>query len=127
MIDAKLLQSFMSDIERMKTMSNSSANGQASGLGANSALSDPFAEILARTLGTSEAGQSQENLPLSEIIAGFQLVESEIFNTWVNPENNKSNSSNSNAAKALTTADIDSLFPDLANLNNVVGPYTDSK
>jgi hypothetical protein len=126
MIDAKLLQSFMSDIERMKTMANSSVNGQASGLGANSALSDPFAEILARTLGTSESSQSQENLPLSEIIAGFQLVESEIFNTWVNPGNNKSGS-NSNAAKALTTADIDSLFPDLANLNNVVGPYTDSK
>jgi hypothetical protein len=120
MIDAKLLQSFMSDIERMKSMSSSSANGQASSLEANSALSDPFAEILARTLGTSEVGQSQENVPLSEIIAGFQSVEAEIFNTWVNPENNKS-SSNSNAAKALTTADIDSLFPDLANLNNVVG------
>jgi hypothetical protein len=119
-IDAKLLQSFMSDIERMKSLSNSSANGQASGLGANSALSDPFAEILARTLGGSEAGQSQENLPLSEIIAGFQLVESEIFNTWVNPGNAK-NASKGTAATALTTADIDSLFPDLANLNNTLG------
>jgi hypothetical protein len=111
----------MSDIERMKSLSNSSANGQASGLGANSALSDPFAEILARTLGASESGQPQENLPLSEIIAGFQLIESEIFNTWVNP-GNSNNASNSNAAKALTTADLDSLFPELANLNNVLGP-----
>jgi len=115
MIDDKLLQSFMADIEWLRSYSSSSANASASNLGAKSADYDPFAEVLARAMGAIEANQSQGNMPLSDILnSGFQLVEADMFNTWLNPGNNTS--------KSVTKQDIDNLFPELANLNSTLGP-----
>jgi len=115
MIDDKLLQSFMADIEWLRTYSSSSAKASASPFGANSAVYDPFAEVLAKAMGAIEADLSQGNMPLSDILnSGFQLVEAEMFNTWINPGNNTS--------KSVTAQDIDNLFPELANLNSMLGP-----
>jgi len=111
MIEAKLLQSFMSDIEWLRKLSNSSATGSTSSSGAKSAPYDPFTEILAKTIGLLEENQLQDNAPLGTINPGFQLG-MEMLNTWLNPGSNRSSS--------VTKDDIDKLFPDLANLNSML-------
>jgi hypothetical protein len=114
MIDAKLLQSFMSDIEWLRTMSNSPASkSSAASQKANSAEFDPFEEILAKAIGILESSQSQGNAPLSEANSALQLVGADMFNTWLNP--------GSNGGGYVTTEDIDKLFPDLAALNSMLG------
>lgn len=102
MIDAKLLQSFMLDIEMLRALSSSSAKDSAPSLMADSDLYNPFSEILARTLALIEAEHSDETLPLPNL-----------FDTWFNQGNSGS--------RAVTTADIDKLFPELANLNALLG------
>ncbi|MDR0499251.1 MAG: hypothetical protein LBH03_05920 [Holophagales bacterium] len=113
MIDAKLLQSFMSDIEWMRAVSSKSTNSSTPSLMADSAQCDPFAEILAKTIGVLEENQSQENMPLTGINTELQLIEANMLNTWLNSGNNKSNS--------VTKDDIEKLFPDLANLDSMLG------
>jgi len=118
MIDDKLLQSFMSDIEFLRTYSSSSAKSPASSVGAKSAEYDPFAELLAKAMGALEADQSQGNANQSSIFnSGLQLIEADKFNTWLNPGNNARN----NIGKSVTTDDIDRLFPELANLSSLLG------
>jgi len=137
MIDAKLLQSFMSDIEMLRSLSSSHANSSASSAGAKSAPYDPFTEILAKTLKALEAEQSKGEFSGSEAVnpglqvgdllsvwrnagidpsginPGLQNIGANMFNTWFNQGNNKSGS--------LTSDDIDKLFPELANLNSMFG------
>ena len=111
MIDAKLLQSFMSDIEMLRSMSNSPAAKKA-----NSAENSPFEELLARAMGIIDPAQSQANQPLSDANAALQLLRANMIDTWLNPEGN-----GGNKAGYVTTEDIDALFPELAALNSIVG------
>jgi len=137
MIDAKLLQSFMSDIEMLRSLSSSSANSSASSAGAKSAPYDPFTEILAKTLKALEAEQLQGDISGSEAInpglkvgdllsvwrnaginpsginSGLQNIGANVFNTWFNQGNNRSGS--------VTSDDINKLFPELSNLNSMLG------
>jgi hypothetical protein len=114
MIDAKLLQSFMSDIEWMRATSNSSANASSSSKGAKSALFDPFEDILAKAMRVLQSEQSQEDMSLDGILSpGNQLNNMDLLNSWFSQGSSKNGS--------LTQSDIDSLFPDLANLNAMLG------
>jgi hypothetical protein len=110
MIEALVLQSFMSDIEMMRTFKSAPKNGSASLMGANAAPYDPFEEILARAISVLEKNQPLGNLPL----AGSQANGIDLFNSWLNPANRGSNS--------VTQADLDSLFPELASLSSRLGP-----
>jgi len=102
MIDSTLLQSFMSDIEMLRALSSSSNKGSGSSLMKDSVLCDPFSEILARAMNVIETDQSRENIPLPNL-----------FDTWFNQ--------GSYGSRALTSADIDKMFPELANLNSLLG------
>ncbi|MCL1894287.1 MAG: hypothetical protein FWG02_08660 [Holophagaceae bacterium] len=95
MIDDKLLQSFISDIEWMKVTSLSPR--------ANSAAQDPFAEVMAKAVKILEEDQSQGKLPLS----------ADLLNTWLNPGSSRGSS--------VTMDDLDRLFPELANLSSLLG------
>jgi hypothetical protein len=112
MIEAKLLQSFMSDIEWLRELSKASAKASMSPSEAKSAPYDPFAEILAKAAKILEENQVQENAPLGAISPQL-LLAGDVFNTWLNSGHNRSAS--------LTAEDIDKLFPDLANLNSLLG------
>jgi len=114
MIDAMLLQSFMSDIEMLRSMSNSPASKKA-----NSAEYDPFEEILARAMGILNPNQSQTNPLPSDPNAALQLIRTNMIDTWLNPEANGGNGGN--RPSYLTTEDIDALFPELAALNSIIG------
>ncbi|MDR2561170.1 MAG: hypothetical protein LBC63_05320 [Holophagales bacterium] len=114
MIDAMLLQSFMSDIEMLRNMSNAPAGKKA-----NSAEYDPFGELLARAMGIQDPTQSQTNPSVSDPNAMLQLVRANMIETWLNPEG--SNNGSKGGGGYLTTEDIDALFPELAALNTILG------
>jgi len=115
MIDAMLLQSFMSDIEMLRSMSNAPAAKKA-----NSAEYDPFGELLARAMGIQDPSKSQTNPSASDPNAVLQLVRANMIETWVNP-GGSNNSSKGGGGGYLTTEDIDALFPELAALNTMLG------
>jgi hypothetical protein len=115
MIDAMLLQSFMSDIEMLRSMSNAPAAKKA-----NFAECDPFEEILARVMGIQDPAQSQTNPSVSDPNAMLQLVRANMIETWVNP-GGSNNSGSKGGGGYLTTEDIDALFPELAALNTMLG------
>jgi hypothetical protein len=117
MIDAKLLNTFLSDIEWMKATSASSANSSASPLGANSTSYDPFEEVLARAMGDLGASQATGNMSPTELLNSLQLVRDSVLDTWLKPVKTE----NGTTGKAVTSQDIDNLFPELANLDKMLG------
>jgi len=114
MIDAMLLQSFMSDIEMLRSMSNSPSAKKA-----KSAEYDPFEELLARAMGILDPAQSQTTPQVSDPNAALQLIRANMINTWLNPDGNGGNGGN--RPGYVTTEDLDALFPELAALNSIVG------
>jgi len=110
MIDAKLLQSFMSDMERLRSNSSSSANNLALSAGAKSAPSEPFTEILAKTLDVLKENQAQGDVPVSGAInSRLQLIDTDMLNVWLNYGNNR------NGSAIGENEGIDTPFPESAS------------
>jgi len=112
MIDAKLLQSFMSDIEWLRTFKSPSAKDSTPSTGASTAQYSPFEEMLAKTIASLESKQSQDSATSpGGLSSTLQLMETDLLNGLLNP-----GSKRDNVSKSLTSEDIDKLFPELANL-----------
>jgi hypothetical protein len=114
MIDANQLQSFIADIEWMKNNSVQAAKAPAPAAGAKAAPYDPFEEVLARAIGMLQEKQAAGSQPQGESLeAQLQLLGMGMMDAWLNPGATQS--------KAVSQADLDSLFPDLAKLGSSLG------